>query len=192
MANVNAPFGLRPVRSLSAADTQVNEYVSAAAYGVAIYIGDPLLTVGTSTSANAPYPDGTPLVQVTSTITTTAMVGAAVGVRPTLTNLTLQYRPASTLQGVLVADAPYQIFQIQSIGTMLSTDVGATAGITTGTGSTYTGLSAYTMTETGAGTSSYVLKVRRLAPIANNLLGASSIAEVTINLHENGSTAAGT
>src|ERR1700684_3291961 len=95
MANPNAPFGLRPVRSIGAPNTSVNEYAHASTDSTALFIGDPVQTTGESTSAVTGIPDGTPYVSASGTITTAAIRGAVVGVAPTLTNLTLQYCPAS-------------------------------------------------------------------------------------------------
>lgn len=192
MANVNAPRGLSPVKSIGRSNVSINEYAHVSGDSVALFIGDSVKTTGTSTSGVAGINDGTPVVAATGTITTTAIRGAVVGVRPNLTNLTLQYCPASVNLGILVSDDPGQLYEIQSNGTFAVTDVGCTVGITTGTGSTVTGLSAYAMTESDVGQSSHTLHIIRLAPIVGNTVGAYSVAQVRINLHECGSTAAGT
>lgn len=191
MANPNSPFGMRPARSLVAsANTQVNEYCHSASDSNALYIGDVVVTNHTSTSGNAPYPDGTPyatLISDNSGAGTTAdMRGAVVGVRPTLTNLTLQYCPASTLLGLLVCDDPFQIFEVMTDGTATTGTIGATAKYINNVAgaSTYTGLSGGELHQSTVGQSHYTLHVIRLAPIVNNLLGANSILEVKINNHE--------
>lgn len=188
MANPNAPFGLLPVRSLVSGNTiQTNEYVHDVNYATALFIGDPVITVAdpANTSGQPPYFDGTPAVQASGTITTTAIRGAVVGVRPTFSNLTLQYAAASVEASMLVCDDPMAIFRIMSNGTAVADDIGDNMGITTGTGSTVTGLSAYVATEsTGHADNAYVLRILRLAPIVNNLLGANSVFEVKANIHE--------
>lgn len=188
MANPNAPFGLRPSRSLGHSNTQVNEYVHPASNGTAIFIGDSVTSDSSTPTSSVPYPAGSPLVLASGSVTTGYIRGAAVGVRPTLTNLSLQYCPASTLLGVLVADDPYQLFDIQDDGTVLVADVGTNIAITSGSGNTSTGISAYVAHEATTGASE-VLRIMRLAPIVNNLLGQYGVLEVLINNHELRNTA---
>ena len=90
MANPNAAFGLRPSRSLGRNNAQVNEYEHDSGDGTALFIGDPVVTTGDSTSGVANITDGTPQVIASGTITTTAIRGAVASVRPTFTTLTLQ------------------------------------------------------------------------------------------------------
>jgi hypothetical protein len=192
MANPNAPYGLRAVRSLGKLNSQVNEYVHAASDATALFIGDAVVSVASSSSGLTAIPDGTPVVTASGTTTTGALRGAVAGVRPTYSNLTLQYAPASTAIAVLVNDDPDQTFTIQSNGTVVVADIGKTAGITAGTGSTVTGQSAYVLTESTVGTSTDCLLILRLAPIQNNALGANGVLEVKINVHElNGPGSAG-
>lgn len=183
MANLNAPFGLRRSRSLNRSSVQINEYAHASGDSAALFIGDPVVTTGTSTSAVAGLPDGTPIVAASGTITTTAIRGAVEGVRPTLTNLSLQYCPASVNLGILVCDDPDQLFEIMSNGTMAVTDVSGNIGITAGSGSTVTGLSAYVATQSSLG-STNVLRIIRLLPVANNAVGANAVIECSVNEHE--------
>lgn len=183
MANLNAPFGMRPSRSLGRSNVQVNEYVHDSGDSAALFIGDPVVTTGTSTTAIQGVPDGTPIVAASGTITTTAIRGAVTGVRPNLTNLTLQYCPASTELALLVADDPYQLFEIMSDGTVVVGDVSGNIAITSGSGSTVTGLSAYVAHEASLG-STNVLRIVRVLPVASNALGANAILECLINEHE--------
>jgi|ERR1051326_7387858 hypothetical protein len=187
MANPNQAFGLRPSRSLGRSNTQVNEYAHPSSDGTALFIGDAVVTTGDSVSAVPPYIDGTPYVIASGTITTTAIRGAVCGVRPTLTNLTLQYCPASTALGILVADDPYQLFDIMDDGTAASGDVSGNIAITAAAGSTVTGLSAYVAHEASLG-STNVLRIIRMAPIVNNVLGANAVLECAVNAHELKST----
>jgi hypothetical protein len=187
MANPNSAFGLRPSRSLGRQNTQVNEYAHPSSDGTALFIGDAVVTTGESTSSITGLNDGTPYVIASGTITTTAIRGAVVGVRPTLTNLTLQYCPASTAQGILVCDDPGQLFHIMDDGTAAEGDVSGNIAITAAAGSTVTGLSAYVAHEASLG-STNVLRIIRLAPLVNNVLGANSILEVMVNAHELKST----
>lgn len=184
MANPNAAFGLRPSRSLGRSNTQVNEYAHASGDSVALFIGDSVVTTGTSTTGIAGINDGTPIVAASGTTTTVAIRGAVAGVRPNFTNLTLQYCPASVNLGILVYDDPFQLFDIQSDGTVVIGDISADVSIITGTGSTVTGLSGYQAHESDVAGGTYVLHIVRLAPVVNNLLGANAILECRVNLHE--------
>lgn len=183
MANVNAAFGLRPSRSLGRSNLQVNEYTHTTE-ATAIFIGDSVVTSGTSTTGITGINDGTPYITVSGTTTTTAIRGAVAGVRPTLTNLTLQYGPASTAIGVLVHDDPNQLFEIQSDGTVVVGDISADVSILTGSGSTVTGLSAYQAHESDVAGGTYVLQIVRMLPLVGNALGANAILECRVNLHE--------
>ncbi len=188
MANPTAPFGLRPVRSLTGkVAAQVNEYAHAAGDSTALFIGDPVVTAGTGTSGIAGIQDGTPTVIASGTITTTAIRGSVVGVRPTLSNLTLQYGLASTDYALLVCDDPFALFTIMVTGTEAVADISGNIGITAAAGSTTTGQSAYAATESALG-STNVLRIIRLAPVVNNVIGASAVIEVMINAHELKST----
>lgn len=187
MTNPNAPFGLRPVRNQQAMNLQINEYEHDSGDGTALFIGDPVVTTGTSSSGVAGIPDGTPQVIASGTITTTAIRGVVNTVRPTLTNLSLQYGPASTSYGVLVHDDPNCVFDIMSNGTVVVGDVSGNIGITAGSGNVYTGVSAYVATENALG-STNVLRILRMAPVVGNSLGANAVLEVLINAHELKST----
>lgn len=184
MANPNAPFGLRPSRSLGRSNCQVNGYAHDSGDGTALFIGDPVKLTGTATSGIAGIVDGTPLVIATGTITTTLFRGAVAGVRPTLTNLTLQYGAASANYGLWVYDDPNQLFDVQSSGTSAVADIGVNLSLVAGSGSTVTGLSAYVATETSPTTSVNSVRVMRLAPIVGNAIGSYGIYEVKIDAHD--------
>ncbi len=184
MANPNAAFGLRPTRSLGRSNLQVNEYAHDSGDGVAMFIGDTVKLTGTATTGVAGIADGTPIIAVTGTITTTLFRGAVAGVRPNFTNLTLQYCPVSVNLAILVHDDPLQLFAVQSDGTSAIADIGVNMSVLTGTGSTVTGLSGYQATETSPTTSVNSLRVMRLLPAVGNLLGTNGIYEVKIDAHD--------
>jgi hypothetical protein len=190
MTNPIAPFGLRTVRTLGAADTQVNEYAHNSSDSNGLYIGDAVVTNHTSTSGVAGINDGTPyctLVSDNSGAGTTAdLRGAVQGVRPTLTNLTLQYCPASVALGILVSDSPWQIYQVMSDGTLTTGSIGATAKYINNVAgaSTYSGISGGELHQSTVGQSHYTLHIIRMAPIVGNAMGANAIVEVKINQHE--------
>lgn len=187
MANSSVAFGMRASQSQGYTNTQMTEYAHDSGDSTALFIGDPVITTakGGTSAAGAQLNDGTQIVSASGTITTTAIRGAVAGVHPKYSDLSVQYCPASTELGIYVYDDPFQKFEIMSNGTMVIDDVGDTMGITTGSGSTTTGYSAYAATEsTGHADAADVIRILRLAPIVNNTLGLNSVMEVTVNLHE--------
>lgn len=184
MPNVNAPFGLSPVRYLSGApyNGAANVYTIPAADGTAVGIGDPVLDLGTSTT-NA---DGTITKDVKIAATTDVITGVVVAVLPD-TRDSLLYRAASTLRRVLVADDPNLIFEIQETtgGTPLTAaDIGLNASIAIGSPSTTTGLSGATLNNaTEATTNTLALKIVGFPARPNNEVGDSARWLVRINRH---------
>lgn len=190
MANPNAPFGLRPVRNLTAPNAQQNEYAHSSGDSNALYIGDAVVTNHTSTSGVVGINDGTPyatLVSDNSGAGTTAdLRGAVVGVHYNAANLTLQYCPASVALGLYICDDPFQTYWVQTDGTGTTGTVGATAKYINNVAgaSVYTGNSGGELHQSTVGQTHYTLHVIRLAPIIGNVIGANSVYEVKINNHE--------
>ena len=183
MANVNAPFGLRPVRYLSGApyNGAANVYTVAAGYGTAIYVGDPVVDIGTVTT-NA---DGTITKDVQLAATTDVMTGVVIAVLPD-TRDSLVYRAASTLRRILVADDPNLIFEAQEAtgGGLTSADLGLNISFNAGTPSTITGRSGLTLkTDTEAVTNTLALKLFGISSKPSNETGDSCIWLVRINRH---------
>jgi len=185
MANVDAPFGARPVRYKSGApyNGSVNLYYAPASYGTALYVGDPVYRTGTSDTR------GVPEVNLAAAGDTPCpgnpITGFVVGFLPDPTNLSLTYRPASTLRYMLVADDPNLLFAMQASGTVAATDIGLNAVmIYTHSGSTYTGLSGAEVdftTDTPAADASNQLTIDRLHDVDNNDFGANAVLLVRIN-----------
>ena len=138
MANPNNPFGLRASRSLGRFSSQVNEYEHDSGDSTAIFVGDAVTTTGDSSSGVNSIPDGTPQVIASGTVTTGSIRGACSGVRPTFTNLSLVYGPASVSYGLFVLDDPLQLFDIQSDGTVVHGDISGNISLTAGSGNTAT------------------------------------------------------
>lgn len=191
MANINAPFGLRPVRTLNGApwNGQVNYYFATGASG-AICIGDPVRAAGAAnTSDFGGFQAGTlPTVAVATAGTTNEITGVCVGVLPVSRDST-PYRENSTDRVIMVADDPQLIFQVQedASGTALAgTDVGQFVCFGSGTGSTVTSRSVWTiLTSTApAATVGFQAMLIRLAPLPNNAIGTYAVWEVMINDHQ--------
>src|SRR5690242_7713680 len=105
MANVNSPFGLSPIGTLSGGPWtgRATVYTIPANQGTAVGIGDPILALGTATT-NA---DGTVTPDCKIAATTDVFSGVVVAVLPDLSqsgagSASTIYRAASTLRKVLV------------------------------------------------------------------------------------------
>ena len=197
MANADTRGGLTPIRvglaaPFSGAFTQ--PYYVSSGYGTALYVGDPVIVMGTAnTAAVGNFPIGT-LRQINRATAASGnyLSGAIVGFGPDRDNLSLQYNPASTERIVFVADDPATIFEMQEddSGTALSA---ASAGLNcdfviTHSGSTVTGVSGVELDRsTAASTNTLQLRLIRYVNRQDNEVGDWAKWEVQINLN----TAAG-
>ena len=192
MANVNAPFGLRPVRYASGKtyNGAFNLYFTTGAGG-AIFLGDPVVAAGAAnTTEVSGYAPGT-----LATLTIAAdgdadpILGVCIGVLP-ITDESTIYRENSTDRVIMVADDPELIFQGQTdtAGTdWAGTDVFSYANMLVGTGTTSTGQSGWTLDTTDgpdAADPSNQLFIRGLAKLEGNDIGEFAVWEVMINNHQ--------
>ena len=187
MANVNKPFGLRPIGNLSATGAQKQYgYLIADNQAGAIYQGD-LVTVydgylvkfapGTHTAAVGVF-NGCNYTDPTSG-------------KPTWKN----YYPGSVniTSGVITADVlddPNQLFLIQADEDIVQGDIGKNADVTAATGgSDVNGVSAMTLdSSTIANTAALNLKIVGTYAAADNELGTNyTVVVVKINEHMYGS-----
>lgn len=193
MANVDAPFGLRPVRHSTGApyNGAANKYYVPDTYSTALFIGDPVVRTGTSnTSAVRGFNPGTlPEINKATAGDGNAITGVIVGFEPISGFDAPIYGPADTERIALVADDPELVFHIQDDGAaaLAATSVGLNAVlIYTHSGSTITGSSGAeldTNSDPPAADASNQLTIRRLANFVNNEIGVHAIWEVTINNH---------
>lgn len=186
MANVNKPFGLRPVGNLSATGAQKQYgYQIEAGYATAIYQGDLVVVY-----------DG--YIIKYDAATHAAPTGVFNGCqyndptradKPTWKN----YYPGSITPNIgpivcEVLDDPSQLFLIQAAGTITQADIGKNADPTSGTtGSNITGVSAATL-GTPAKTAALTFKIVGLSEQAGNSLGQYAVLVVKLNQHQYGST----
>lgn len=120
MANVNAPFGLKPLSRLDGGVVgRVNNYSIADAYASAIGYGDLVVLAGTF-NANTPYPS--PNISLGATTNTFRGVFAGCSYQDTLGNFIWSKNwvaSTSTLNAVgaqaFVYDDPQIIFQVQAL-----------------------------------------------------------------------------
>lgn len=174
MSNVNAPFGLRPIGELSGAPYSggARTYTVPASDGTAIYIGDAVKLVGTSSIVNgSAFPD------VARAASGDTFVGVVIAALPD-TRDSFPYRAASTLRRLLVADDPHLIFAIQqsNSGTAFAAnDIGLNCNLNVAAGSTVTSLSGTVADNTtGATTNTLDLKIVGLLDAPDNDIGSSA------------------
>ena len=152
MANVDSPFGLRPIRHKSGApyNGAARPYYINATYGTALFIGDPVLKVaGGSNAASVTVPGGgtfgvgtLPEVEKAAEGDGDLITGVIVGFSPLPTNLEVKHNPASTQRVAYVCDDPDMVYEVQADGAVPAASMGLNAVlIYTHSGSTTTGLS---------------------------------------------------
>jgi hypothetical protein len=201
MANIDSPFGLRPVRYLSGApyNGAVNPYFIKSDYGTALYVGDPVTLTGTSNTAAVTVPGagefaiGTlneinKLTLGDSNSNAERCAGVIVGFASLPNDLTKQYNPASTERVAYVADDPTLIFEIQANGAIPAASMGLNAiMIADHSGSTATGLSGIELDTTGtvpAADASYQLLIfRAVNRVDNDTTLTHAKVLVMINIH---------
>ena len=188
MANVDAAFGLRPVRHKNGSPyngATVKCYISSV-YATALFVGDPVLYSPTATHKD---PTGKcPTIIVSAGTAGTIVLGAIVSFEPLVSDLSKTYNPASTTRYANVCMDPEVIYQIRDdgAGTPTSLFPGQNATITVGAGSTTTGLSGAVLdTSTPAATQNMTLHILQLADIEDNELADYAVWEVLLNTPEN-------
>lgn len=186
MPNTSRVNGFRPVKHITGApyNGQFNTYAVLAADATALFVGDLVKITGTA--------DANGIASIAQAAAGNAVIGAVVGFVPDYADLNRpgQYRTASTLRYVMVADGPDIIFEAEADngGAALAiTDVGRSADILVGAGSTVTGQSGMQLDSSTAATntSTFPLKIMGFAQRVDNEVGNSfSKVLVKINAHQ--------
>jgi hypothetical protein len=185
MANVNKPFGLRPVGNLSATGAQKQYgYQIASGQAGAIYQGDLVVVYDgyiikyDASTHNAP----------TGVFNGCQYNDPTRADKPTWKNFYPGSITVNTGQiDCEVLDDPSQLFLIQAAGTITQADIGKNADPTASTtGSTTTGVSAGTL-GTPAKTAALTMKIVGLSNQADNALGQYAVVVVKLNQHQYGS-----
>lgn len=176
MANVDSPFGLRPVMMMDGSpwNGQTIECQFRAADATATFIGDLVALDGTAGTAKCP-------TVKQGAIADTQFFGVVVGFEFDPDDLTSNYRKASTQRKCKVVPATDVLFEIQEdgAGTPLDLDqVGATRDIVIGSGNTTTGLSTMEINSDGAGAN---LQIMGLVDREDNAIGAYAKWLVRVN-----------
>lgn len=179
MANVNAPFGLRASRHLRGGVVRLADYRIADQLSTSIFSGDLVKSTGTGK-------------KITQSAATDTSVGVFYGCEYTDSQGNIvfsRYWPASTVTKAgteiiaWVYDDPDTLFTVQGGSTgVAAVDVGQSADIVVGTGSTATGSSAGVLSNTIS--TSKMLHIYELTPADDNAYGAYARVNVLINKHE--------
>lgn len=184
MANVNKPFGLRPMGNLSATGAQKQYgYLIADNQAGAIFQGDLVVVYD---GYIIKY-DATTHAAPTGVFNGCNYTDPTSG-KPTWSN----YYPGSVniTSGVITADVlddPNQLFAIQAAGTITQADIGKNADPTgSTTGSTVTGVSNATL-GSPAKTAALTMKIVGLSSTPSNALGQYAVVIVKLNQHQYGS-----
>lgn len=181
MANVDSPFGLKPVRYVGGGPYMgdANLYYVPSSDSTAIFVGDAVKLAGSADS------DGVPSVAQAAAGDT--VIGVVVGVKP-VTNDSTIYREASTERYVYVADDPDLLFLVQEDsdgGALAAADVGNNCDLVVGSGSTQTGLSAMEVDSSTKATTTAQVRIMRLWDAADNEIGDQAKWLVKIVEHRN-------
>lgn len=196
MANVNKPMGLLPVQYLNGSpwSGQARLYSIAYNYGTALYVGDPVISSGTSDSNGV---QGIAIYGGTGAIRGVVVgIGRYEGLIANPGNLDRAYYPANG-DGVnapwyaMVVDDPNVLFEVQehSNGTQLAAaDIGMNTLLYSGAGNGYvSGWQLSSATDaTPATTATLAVRLMGLVRKADNAFGAYAKHLIKINVHELG------
>ena len=175
MANVNAAFGLVPIRHMSGNAPRANKYTITSGLAENIFTGD--LCILTADGVITPH-----------TATETNNIGVFAGVSYTASDgsyVYSEYWPSGTTATEIIAyvyDDPYIVYKIQSAGTPPQASIGECADVVAGAGSTTTGRSGFSLNGTMAnGTAT--CKILALHETPDNSMAQYAVLEVLINEH---------
>lgn len=177
MANVNSPFGLRPVRHAGGGEIRTNEYTIASAYATAIYKGQ----VVQQTS------DGSLIVSEAGNVDNIGVFDGVSYNDATGKQIFSNYWPAgqvATNIKAIVYDDPMIVFQMQSDATgAAAVDIGSGADLITTTGSASTGIVATVLDTAAQATTGKTFRILRIVNDGVNVAGPYSLVEVLFNEH---------
>lgn len=197
MANLDAPFGLKPIRNAAGGvyNGAINKYYIPSTDATAVFIGDVVTKTTTANAAVVKCGTEEHAIGTLMTVTRTtvgdgnAITGVVVGFEADPDNRSRVHRPASTERVVLVCDDPNALFEIQADGTLAVTAVGLNAVlIATHSGSSATALSGLeldTTSDVPAADASNQLTIVAISKEEgrNDPASANVVAVVRINQH---------
>ncbi len=199
MANANRPNGLVPISNLNGAawNGQANLYSIAASYATALYIGDPVISSGTSDANGV---QGIALAAASGAIRgvivglgSAGSTAAGESIIANVSNLNLTYRPASdpSVWYAMVVDDPNVIFEVQEhAGTtqLSAAECGLNQVLYLAAGNGFVSgwqLACYS-DATPNTTATLQVRLLGLSRKMNNAFGAYAKWRVQINVHELG------
>lgn len=208
MANLDSPFGFRPVRHRNGAPYNgacEPMYIASGYNSGGMFVGDLVVKVsgGSNTAAvSAPgvgkFPPGAlPNIQLAAVTDGTYASGVIVGFAADPDNLSRLHNPTSTERIALVCTDPDVIYEIQADGDLTETMIGLNGTfIRTHAGSTATGLSGEELdtgtTTAPAANASLMLRIVAMVNREDNdTTAANQKALVVINMHSDLSTGDG-
>jgi len=194
MANANRPAGFIPHSYLNGApwNGQARIYAIAAAYDVALYIGDPVISGGSATAT------GVPTIALAAATGAIRGVIVGLGTSPNMMgnpgNPDITYRPAAAQSKdwyAMVVDDPNVLFEIQEKSNtvqLAAAQIGLNQVpiLAAGNGFVSGWLLASTTDATAATTATLPLRLMGLVQRADNEFGAYAKHLVKINVHELG------
>lgn len=180
MANVNAPFGLRPVRDGSNRNWTGggNTYYIASAAND-FFVGDPVILDGGADT------NGVPSVVIATAGATNYWTGVIVGFA--IQSATVPainggpYLPSGASGYVIVEDDPNVTYAVQTT-TLAAADLEANSVLHSGTGSRITGSGWYVDTGTKGTSNTYQVRITGVLQSPSNALGTYCVALVRNNL----------
>ena len=171
-------YGLKPVYNLDGTPFNGGTIKCAIASGdsTATFIGDLVKLAGSAST------EGYPTV-VQGAASDTAFFGVVTSFDPDPDNLSNQYRLADTARLCNVVPAGNALFQIQSDGPTDVGDVGETADVVVGSGSTSTGVSGMALDDSNIGTG-LNLVILGIVNRPDNDYGTGETPDVIVKVNE--------
>ena len=194
MANVDAPFGLKPVRHLNGNpwNGQTVRMLIEDDDDTSYFVGDPVTITGAAGSDDT---SGIIVADIAVATHSNRIYGVITSIEPNPDNLSRIYLPTLVGGYINVCCDPDVIYEIQDDGTVAldGAVIGANAMLCSDTsGSTTTGLSGWELDASTVGAdATYQLQVLGISQRPNNALGAYCIWEVLISQHILRTVAAG-
>ncbi len=187
MANSSQAFGLRPFGTDGGSpySGKLRKYAVPSGYGTALYPGDPVIIDGSSQTD--PNGEVIPTIARATAAGTNYITGVIVQVLPAKADDPM-YIAANTGGYVLVDDDPYSLFEIMGSTTDAVGDVGNTASLVAGTGSTALGVSGFQLDSTTISTGTQLVIEGFRQQNNNDLTVANPVLIVRINLHQKRNT----
>lgn len=191
MANVNAAYGLRPIKNNGTPyDGNLTLYNIPSSVATNIFIGDPMIPNGDGDAF------GVASVILATAGTSNFLIGPVVAIVngpaaggnatvPITRDLPV-YHQASTNGYVLIADDPNTLFTIEEDsvgGALAATDISRNFSLVSGSGSTTTGFSGWMLDSSVGNTTSLQLRLMRLLRFPGNAIGTNAQWVVRINQH---------